>query len=322
MDRTAEAAASLFGCRPDEVFIASTGVIGEPLPEHLIAGGSAGAAREPRRGRLAGGRGRHHDHRHLPQGSRRAPARIGEATVTLNGIAKGSGHDRAGHGHDAGLRLHRRGDPRHGAADAAEGRRRTLVQRHHGRQRHLDHRHAAAVRHRPGGASARCRRSATRTCADFRRALYEICYRPRPSGRPRWRRGDRSSSRSGSRAPARRGRRKRIGLSIANSPLVKTAIAGEDANWGRIVMAVGKAGEPADRDRLVIGVGGVWMTRDGRRVAGLRRGVPSSRIWKGREIDIEVDVGIGRGRGHRLDLRPHARLHRHQRLVPELTGDA
>ena len=48
-------------------------------------------------------------------------------------------------------------------------------------------------------------------------------------------------------------------LAIANSPLVKTAIAGEDANWGRIVMAVGKAGEPADRDKLVVAVGGVWM---------------------------------------------------------------
>ncbi len=59
---------------------------------------------------------------------------------------------------------------------------------------------------------------------------------------------------------------RRIGLSIANSPLVKTAIAGEDANWGRVVMAVGKAGEPADRDRLAISFG---ATRGGRRrVAG------------------------------------------------------
>src|SRR6185312_13164206 len=61
---------------------------------------------------------------------------------------------------------------------------------------------------------------------------------------------------------------KRIGMAVANSPLVKTAIAGEDANWGRIVMAVGKAGEPADRDRLSIGVGGVWMARDGGVVPG------------------------------------------------------
>jgi len=56
---------------------------------------------------------------------------------------------------------------------------------------------------------------------------------------------------------------RRIGLSIANSPLVKTGIAGEDANWGRVVMAVGKAGEPADRDRLAIGFGGIWAAREG-----------------------------------------------------------
>ena len=60
---------------------------------------------------------------------------------------------------------------------------------------------------------------------------------------------------------------RRVGLAIANSPLVKTAIAGEDANWGRVVMAVGKAGEPADRDRLSIGFGGTWAAKDGQPLA-------------------------------------------------------
>ena len=58
---------------------------------------------------------------------------------------------------------------------------------------------------------------------------------------------------------------RRIALSIANSPLVKTAIAGEDANWGRIVMAVGKAGEPADRDRLAIWFGDIRVAVKGER---------------------------------------------------------
>jgi glutamate N-acetyltransferase/amino-acid N-acetyltransferase len=58
-----------------------------------------------------------------------------------------------------------------------------------------------------------------------------------------------------------------VGLAIANSPLVKTAIAGEDANWGRVVMAVGKAGEPADRDRLSIGFGGTWAAKEGQPLA-------------------------------------------------------
>jgi glutamate N-acetyltransferase/amino-acid N-acetyltransferase len=87
---------------------------------------------------------------------------------------------------------------------------------------------------------------------------------------------------------------KRIGLAIANSPLVKTAIAGEDANWGRIVMAVGKAGEPADRDRLSVGVGGVWMARKGAVVPGYDE-APVVAHMRGREVAITVDIGLGGG---------------------------
>ena len=88
---------------------------------------------------------------------------------------------------------------------------------------------------------------------------------------------------------------RKIALAIANSPLVKTAIAGEDANWGRIVMAVGKAGEPADRDKLAIGFGGTWCARDGQPVAGYDE-APVAAHLKGREIDIAVDIGLGTGR--------------------------
>ncbi len=88
---------------------------------------------------------------------------------------------------------------------------------------------------------------------------------------------------------------RRIGLSIANSPLVKTAIAGEDANWGRVVMAVGKAGEPADRDRLSIGFGGIWAARDGQPVLDYDE-TPVARHLSGKEVTIEVDLGIGSGR--------------------------
>ncbi|MBX7198038.1 MAG: bifunctional glutamate N-acetyltransferase/amino-acid acetyltransferase ArgJ [Rhodospirillaceae bacterium] len=88
---------------------------------------------------------------------------------------------------------------------------------------------------------------------------------------------------------------KRIALSIANSPLVKTAIAGEDANWGRIVMAVGKAGERADRDKLAIAIGGVVITRDGEPVPGYDE-TPVVAHMKGQKIDIDVDVGIAKGK--------------------------
>jgi glutamate N-acetyltransferase/amino-acid N-acetyltransferase len=88
---------------------------------------------------------------------------------------------------------------------------------------------------------------------------------------------------------------KRIGLSIANSPLVKTAIAGEDANWGRIVMAVGKAGERADRDRLGIAIGGVAITRNGQIVDGYDE-TPVAAHMRGREIEITVDINLGAGK--------------------------
>ena len=88
---------------------------------------------------------------------------------------------------------------------------------------------------------------------------------------------------------------RRVGLSIANSPLVKTAIAGGDANWGRVVMAVGKAGEPADRDRLSIGFGGTWAARDGQPLADYDE-APVAKHLEGQDIRIDVDLGIGDGR--------------------------
>jgi glutamate N-acetyltransferase/amino-acid N-acetyltransferase len=88
---------------------------------------------------------------------------------------------------------------------------------------------------------------------------------------------------------------KRIGKSIADSPLVKTAIAGADANWGRIVMAVGKAGEKADRDKLVIKIGGHDVARLGGAVPGYDE-TPVAKHMQGNEIEIAVDVGVGRGK--------------------------
>jgi glutamate N-acetyltransferase/amino-acid N-acetyltransferase len=88
---------------------------------------------------------------------------------------------------------------------------------------------------------------------------------------------------------------RRVALAIGNSPLVKTAIAGEDANWGRIVMAVGKAGEPAERDRLSVAIGGTWMARDGAVVAQYDE-APVVAHMKGQDIEIAVDLGLGSGR--------------------------
>ncbi len=88
---------------------------------------------------------------------------------------------------------------------------------------------------------------------------------------------------------------RKIGLTVANSPLVKTAVAGEAANWGRLVMAVGKTGEPADRDRLSITMGGVPITEWG----VVREDYvedPVSEHMKGQNVHIGIDIGLGRGK--------------------------
>jgi glutamate N-acetyltransferase / amino-acid N-acetyltransferase len=88
---------------------------------------------------------------------------------------------------------------------------------------------------------------------------------------------------------------RKIALSIANSPLVKTAVAGEDANWGRVVMAVGKAGEPADRDRLSIWFGGIRVAHKGEREQSYDESAISA-VMKKPEILLKVVLGLGRGR--------------------------
>jgi glutamate N-acetyltransferase / amino-acid N-acetyltransferase len=88
---------------------------------------------------------------------------------------------------------------------------------------------------------------------------------------------------------------RRIALSIANSPLVKTAIAGEDANWGRVVMAVGKAGEPADRDRLAIWFNGIRVAHKGARDPGYDEAAVSEAMKKP-EITLKVALGLRKGR--------------------------
>ena len=88
---------------------------------------------------------------------------------------------------------------------------------------------------------------------------------------------------------------KKIAMAIGNSPLVKTAVAGEDANWGRIVMAVGKAGEPAERDKLAIWFGDVRVAVDGARDPAYSEAAATA-VMEKPEIDIRVELGLGRGK--------------------------
>ena len=131
--------------------------------------------------------------------------------------------------------------------------------------------------------------------ADFKRALDEVLIDlaqlagARRRGRHQVRRPSMSA------APSSNGAARKIGLAVANSPLVKTAFAGEDANWGRIVMAVGKSGERADRDKLRISIGGVKIT-DGGQVVPNYDETPVAKHIKGTDIVIDIDLGIGHGR--------------------------
>ncbi|MFN6979605.1 MAG: bifunctional ornithine acetyltransferase/N-acetylglutamate synthase, partial [Gemmobacter sp.] len=84
----------------------------------------------------------------------------------------------------------------------------------------------------------------------------------------------------------------RVGMAIANSPLVKTAIAGEDANWGRVVMAVGKSGARADRDRLSIRFGDITVARNGARAPDYDE-AETAAYMRGQELVLTVDLGLG-----------------------------
>jgi glutamate N-acetyltransferase / amino-acid N-acetyltransferase len=88
---------------------------------------------------------------------------------------------------------------------------------------------------------------------------------------------------------------RRIAMSVANSPLVKTAIAGEDANWGRVVMAVGKAGEPANRDKLSIAFNGIRVAKSGARDPSYNE-AEVSQAMKQPKIQIKIKLGLGKGR--------------------------
>ena len=290
--KTVAAIARDFRCRKNEVFIASTGVIGEPLPDARLIGALAALKRDlaPESWPAAARAIMTTDT--FPKGATRQ-AEIGGRTVTLNGIAKGSGMIapdmatmlafvftdakipaqtlQALLGPAAELSFNSI------TVDGDTSTSDTLMLFATGQARH---RRVAGARDPALGG--------------FRAALQDLL---RDLAQQVVRDGEGAQkfvtievTGAASRRAARR-----IGLAIGNSPLVKTAIAGADANWGRIVMAVGKAGEKADRDRLAIRIGGVEVARQGLVVPGYDE-APVARHMKGREIEIAVDVGVGRGR--------------------------
>ena len=289
---TGAALARAVGCAESQVFLASTGVIGEPLPPESITAhiDRAMGAASPDQWRPAADAIRTTD-TFAKLATRRA--KIGDRQVTINAIAKGSGMiapdmatmlafiftDAAVPAPVLRPMLKRAVDRSFNATtvDSDTSTSDTVLAFATGAAGN-----PIADRHDDG------------LWRDFRRALAAVAT---DVAQQIVRDGEGASkfitinvSGATSSVAARR-----IGKSVANSPLVKTAIAGEDANWGRIVMAIGKAGDRAARDLVSIAVGGVEIARRGQRVEGYDE-APVAAHMKGREIVIDIDLAIGRGR--------------------------
>lgn len=289
---TAEAAGALFECPAKQVFVASTGVIGEVLPHDKITAALPalhGSLREDNWADAARGIMTTDT---FPKAATRV-ARIGETEVRINGIAKGSGMiapDMATMlcfvATDAKIpapvldRLLRRG------VDASFNR--TTVDSDTSTSDTVLLFATGAAKHaRASGDGGTVLKDFSAKLDDLLLDLALQVVRD-GEGAQKLIRIDVTGGTTAKSA-------KRVAMAVANSPLVKTAIAGEDANWGRIVMAVGKAGEPADRDKLSVAVGGVWMARDGGVVPGYDE-APVVQHMRGREIHVAVDLGLGRGK--------------------------
>ena len=317
VETTAALAANAAACRPAEVFLASTGVIGEPIPPGKFEGVLERLAAEAVEDGFADAAATIMTTDTFPKLASRT-TEIGGVTVTLNGIAKGSGMIAPDMATMLAFIFTDARDCRARASGAAQPPCRDDLQRHHRRQRHLDQRHAAGLRHRQAASGGAWIESADDPALSrFSEALCDLM---RDLALQVVKDGEGITKLitvhvEGAETDAAA---KRIALSIANSPLVKTAIAGEDANWGRVVMAVGKAGEAADRDRLSIWFGDLLLAKDGMRSPDYSEAAASA-YMKGREIVIRADAGVGgRGPRHGLGLRPDAWLYRHQRQLSQL----
>jgi len=290
---TADIAAKAAAVRPGEIFLASTGVIGEPLDANKFTGVMDGLVTRAVPGGFLDAAKAIMTTDTFPKVAT-ATAKIGKATVTLNGIAKGAGMIAPDMATmlsfvftDAALpaaALH---------ALLKEGVANTF--------------NAVTI---DGDTST------SDTLMMFATGQAEDCPCIARAGDPRLRAFKKAlhavlANLSEQVARDGEGARKlveivvegavsdksarRIAMSIANSPLVKTAIAGEDANWGRVVMAVGKAGEPADRDKLSIWFGGIRVAHKGARDPAYDEAEASAAMQKP-EISLKVALGLGKGR--------------------------
>jgi glutamate N-acetyltransferase/amino-acid N-acetyltransferase len=291
---TADLAAQALGCRPSEVFLASTGVIGEPLEAQRFAGVMEGLASAARPDAWHEAAGAIMTTDTFPKGAT-ATARLGETEVTVNGIAKGAGMIAP----DMATLLAFVFTDAPVAAPVLQA----LVSRSvvdtfnavtvDGDTSTSDTLLVFATGTAAQRGAPRIERANDRRLGELRQAFATVL-----GGLAEQVARDGEGARKlievvVDGATSKRSAR-RIALSIANSPLVKTAVGGEDANWGRVVMAVGKAGEPADRDRLSIWFGDIRVAHRGARDPDYSEDAVSAYM---RRPEITVRVGLGLGTG-------------------------
>jgi len=305
---TARIAAKAIGCRPDEIFLASTGVIGEPLDATKFDGVMGALVADAQisevqisEGKISEGIGPGWLNAAraimttdtFPKVAT-ARARLGKATVTINGIAKGAGMIAP----DMATMLSFVFTDAPIAAPVLQALlRETVVDTFNAVTIDSDTSTSDTLLAFATGTAAgapRIAKASDPRLKGFRKAfahvLADLAEKVARDGEGARKLVEVLVEGAVSKASARR-----IAMSIANSPLVKTAIAGEDANWGRVVAAVGKAGEPADRDKLSIWFGGIRVAHKGLRDPAYDEAKVSATM-KEQKILLKVALGLGRGR--------------------------
>lgn len=292
---TAKIAAQAVGCSVNDIFLASTGVIGEPLDATKFDGVLHSLAQEAEEGRFLDAAQAIMTTDTFPKVAT-AEAKIGKTKVVISGIAKGAGMIAP----DMATMLSFIFTDAPIAAPALQ----TLL-----RDGVTDTFNAVTIdgdtstsdtllAFATGAAAARGAPEITRASdprlAAFRKALQavlaDLSEQVARDGEGARKLVEIKVEGATSKISARR-----IAMSIANSPLVKTAIAGEDANWGRVVMAVGKAGEPANRDKLSIWFNGIRVAHKGARDASYDEEKVSIAM-KNPKIELKVGLGLGKGK--------------------------
>jgi glutamate N-acetyltransferase / amino-acid N-acetyltransferase len=290
---TAQIAARAVGCKPTDVFLASTGVIGEPLKAEAFDGVLEGMVAQAQPGDFLAAARAIMTTDTFPKLAT-ATAKIGKARVSINGIAKGAGMiapdmatmlsfiftDAAISAPALQILLKDGVIDTYNAVtiDGDTSTSDTLMMFATGKAE----------------GSPRIVRANDPRLRDFKKALYSVLANLSEQI-ARDGEGARKLVEIVVEGAVSKTSARRIAMSIANSPLVKTAIAGEDANWGRVVMAVGKAGEPADRDKLSIWFGGIRVAHKGARDPAYDEATVSAAMKKP-EISLKVALGLGKGR--------------------------